>query len=58
MNTYKMKKGGRIPARSAGGDPAIQRSRDPAIQKRTLHCSHKLIDDLVQMKDPHNGATC
>ena len=23
-----------------------------------LHCSHKLIDDLVQLKDPHNGATC
>ena len=37
---------------------SIQRSSDPAIQKRTLHCSHKLIDDLVQMKDPHNGATC
>ena len=35
-------------------DPAIQRSSD---QKRTLHCAHKLIDDLEQLKDPSNGAT-
>ena len=36
---------------------SIQRSSDPAIQKRTLHCAHKLIDDLEQLKDPSNGAT-
>ena len=23
-----------------------------------LHCSHKLMDDLEQLKDPHNGSTC
>ena len=22
------------------------------------HCAHKLIDDLEQVKDPHNGTTC
>ena len=36
---------------------SIQRSSDPAIKKRTLHCAHKLIDDLEQLKDPSNGGT-